>query len=136
MTKLDAAAIYAGFNILVLFVLSLAVVRARITHKVMLGDGGNPAVLRAVRAHANAAEYIPASIAGLAIFALLDPTPLWSVHAIGAALTVGRIAHGIGLSQTEGRSAGRAIGTLLSWIVILALGVGLVWAGLTPALAR
>jgi uncharacterized membrane protein YecN with MAPEG domain len=134
VTKLDAAAIYAGLNILILFILALGVVRARIKHKVMLGDGGQPELLRVIRAHANAAEYVPAAIAGLAIFALLDPAPLWAVHALGIMFTAGRALHGIGLTKTEGRSVGRGLGTLLTWIAFAGLGGGLLWAGLVPAL--
>lgn len=134
MTKLDAAAVYAGLNLLILFILALGVVRARMRHKVMLGDGGNPEMLRAIRAHGNATEYAPAFVAGLAVFALLDPSPLWAVHALGIAFTLGRVLHGVGLSQSEGRSAGRALGTLLTWTGFVCLGGGLVWAGLSPAL--
>lgn len=135
MTKLDAAALYAGLNLLILLALSFNVVRGRIRHKVTIGDGGNPAMLRAIRAHANAAEYIPAMLVGLGLYALLDPAPLWSVHALGVAITVGRAAHGYGLATNEGRSAGRAVGTLLTWAVMAVLGGALIWAALQPVLS-
>jgi uncharacterized membrane protein YecN with MAPEG domain len=134
LTKLDAAAIYAGLNLLILLGLSLLVVRARIKHKVTIGDAGNPEMLRAIRAHANATEYVPAGLAGLLFFALLDPIPLWALHAAGVSLTLGRIAHGLGLSGNSGQSAGRGLGTLLTWGAFLGLGVGLVYAGLAPLL--
>jgi uncharacterized membrane protein YecN with MAPEG domain len=134
MTKLDAAAVYAGLNILILLALAFGVVMGRGRAKVMIGDGGDPGLLRAIRAHANATEYIPAFIAGLAIFALLDPAPLWAVHVLGIAFTIARVLHGTGLSKSEGRTVGRFLGTLVTWIAYVALGGGLVWAGLVPAL--
>jgi len=136
MTKLDAAAVYAGLNILILFILAFQVVQGRVRHKVLIGDGGNTDMLRRIRAHANASEYIPAVIAGLAVLALLDPVPLWAVHAVGATFTLGRVLHGMGLSRSEGSSPARLVGTLLTWIPLIALGGGLVYAGLVPLVAR
>ncbi|MDX2238435.1 MAG: MAPEG family protein [Hyphomonadaceae bacterium] len=134
MVRLEIAALYAGANIFILLALAFSVVQARRRYKVVLGDGDNPAVLRAVRAHGNAAEYIPAGIAGLTLLALLDPAaPLWLLHAAGAALTLGRALHGIGLSVGE-VNAGRVLGTLLTWIAFALLGGGLIYAGLAQAL--
>ncbi len=134
MVRLEIAALYAGVNILILLFLSFRVVGARRSHQVVLGDGGNEAVQRAVRAHGNAAEYIPAGIAGVTLLALLDPAaPLWLVHAAGGTLTAGRILHGWGLS-TGVLNLGRQIGTVLTWLSFLILGAGLIWAGLAQAL--
>ncbi|MES1198711.1 MAG: MAPEG family protein [Pseudomonadota bacterium] len=134
MVRLEAAAIYAGINILLLLLLAYLVVRARQTHKVALGDGGNKAVLHAVRAHANAAEYIPAGLVGLLILALLDPAaPVWLLHAAGISLTAGRISHAIGL-HTGTLNIGRTGGIALTWIAYLLIGGGLIYAGLAQRL--
>ena len=78
MARLEIAAIYAGLNILILLVLGYLVVAGRRKHKIVLGTGGNADFERAVRAHANAAEYIPAGLAGITLAALLEPAaPLW-----------------------------------------------------------
>ena len=139
VTPLEAAALYAGLNILILVGLSFAVVRARIAHKVVLGDGGNPAVLRAIRAHANAAEYIPAGLVGLIGLALLNsqggaapPLPGWTLHAAGVALTLGRALHAVGLSLGE-RNAGRSLGTLLTWLSLIGMGLALIVGALNPS---
>ena len=133
MTKLDWAAIYAGVNILLLLVLAFRVVGARQKHKVTIGDGGNPAVLQAIRTHANAAEYIPAGIAGLVLLAVMEPVSLLMVQVLGGVLTFGRVLHAIGLSTNAGRSVGRLLGTLSTWLAFLGIGGVLIWAGL-PAL--
>ena len=134
MLRLEIVALYAGVNILILLVLAYVVVSGRRRHKITLGDGGNDAFNRAVRAHANAAEYIPAGLVGLLILGLLDPAaPLWLVHAAGLSLTIGRILHGIGLNAGT-LNAGRMFGTLLTWISLLLIGGGLIYAGLAQQL--
>ena len=119
MLRLEIAALYAGVNILILLVLAVLVVLGRRKHKITLGDGGNEDFCRAVRAHANAAEYIPAGIVGIVLLALLDPatSPLWLLHAAGISLTLGRILHGIGL-HTGVLNAGRMFGMVLTWLLL------------------
>jgi uncharacterized membrane protein YecN with MAPEG domain len=130
MAALAPVALYAGLNILVLMALALHVVGARVRHKVLIGDGGVEEVLRAIRAHANAVEYVPVILVGLAVLAL-SGAPGWLVHASGAALTLGRVLHGVGLNANAGTSFGRAAGTLLTWAAMLAVAVGLVWTAIT-----
>jgi uncharacterized membrane protein YecN with MAPEG domain len=130
MVRLEIAAIYAGVNILILLVLAVLVVMGRRRHKIRLGDAGNEDFARAVRAHGNAAEYIPAGLVGILILALLEPAaPLWLLHAAGLSLTGGRILHGIGL-HTGVLNAGRMLGMVLTWVSYLLIGVGLIFAGL------
>lgn len=134
MQLLEAAAIYAGVNILILLVLSVLVVGGRRKHKIRLGDAGNEDFLRAQRAHANAAEYIPAGIAGLVTLALFDPatSPMF-LHACGLSLTAGRISHAIGL-HTGVLNAGRLLGMALTWLSFLLIGGGLIYVGLSRPL--
>lgn len=130
MVRLEIAALYAGANILILLALAFFVVRARQRTKTILGEGDSPDMLRAIRAHGNATEYIPAGIAGLTLLALLDPAaPTWLLHAAGGTLTAGRVLHGIGLSSSV-MNPGRLFGTVLTWIAFLLLGGGLIYAGL------
>ena len=134
MQLLEAAAIYAGVNILILLVLSVLVVGGRRRHKISLGDGGNEAFGRAVRAHANAAEYIPAGIVGLVTLALFDPatSPLF-LHACGLLLTAGRILHAIGL-HTGVLNLGRTLGMAFTWTAFLLIGGGLIYVGFSQQL--
>ena len=134
MLRLEIAALYAGVNILILLVLAVLVVAGRRKHKITLGDGGNEAFGRAVRAHANAAEYIPAALVGIVLLALFDPaTPIWLLHAAGISLTLGRILHGWGL-HTGPLTAGRMFGMVLTWLSYALIGGGLLWAGLAQQL--
>lgn len=130
MVRLEIAAIYAGVNILIMLVLAVLVVMGRRRHKIRLGDAGNEDFARAVRAHGNAAEYIPAALVGLLLLALLEPAaPLWLLHGAGLSLTAGRLLHGVGLHAGV-LNAGRMLGMVLTWISYLLIGVGLIFAGL------
>lgn len=134
MLRLEVAALYSGVNILILLVLAVLVMLGRRKHKIVLGDAGNEDFTRAVRAHANAAEYIPAAIAGLALLALFDPaTPVWLLHAAGLSLTAGRILHGAGLHAGK-LNFGRMFGMVLTWTSYVLIGGGLIWAGLSQQL--
>lgn len=134
MQLLETAALYAGVNILLLLVLSVMVAMGRRRHKIVLGAGENEPFNRAVRAHGNAAEYIPAGLVGIVTLALFDPaTPAWLLHACGLSLTLGRILHAIGL-YTGALNAGRVIGITLTWLSFLLIGGGLIYVALSQQL--
>jgi uncharacterized membrane protein YecN with MAPEG domain len=115
-------------------VLSVIVVLNRRGKKIALGDAGDRIMERSVRAHANAAEYIPAGLIGLLTLALLDPAgPTWVIHALGAALTAGRVLHGIGLNMGT-LNAGRMLGMVLTYAAYIGIGVGLLMAGFAQQL--
>jgi uncharacterized membrane protein YecN with MAPEG domain len=107
---------YAAINALIMLVLGVLVTRARVTHRVDIGDGGIAEVAGPVRAHANNTEYVPMAL--LLLWALASPLggSIWLIHAMGGSLTLGRIAHGIGLSQSVGPSTLRLAGIMLTWI--------------------
>lgn len=134
MVRLEYAALYAGVNILLLLFLAFRVPGLRQKHQVSLGDGGNAEVLRAMRAHGNAAEYIPAGLVGITLLALLEPgAPTWLFHASGISLTLGRLLHAGGLMTGE-LNIGRISGTILTFLSFLLIGGGLIWAGLAQTL--
>ncbi len=116
-----AAALWAGLLLLLMLVLAALVTRQRRRHDVMIGDEGVPELVQATRAFGNAAEYAPAGMAALAILAVAGAGAV-VVHAVGAMLFVGRLAHAWGLSRSGGVSAGRFVGTLLTWLALLIAG--------------
>jgi hypothetical protein len=99
--------------------LALRVARVRAQHKVSVGDGGNEAVLRRMRAHANYGENMPIFLILIGLIELAggDARILWGA---GILFVLARIAHGFGM---DGPSLGRfrAIGSLGSTIVIVGL---------------
>lgn len=134
MQLLEIAALYTGVNMLILLALAFLVVGGRRRHKIALGDDGNQDFLRAQRAHANTAEYVPAALVGLVTLALFDPvTPPWLLHAGGISLTVGRISYGVGMHMGV-VTIGRMLGVLLTWAAYLLIGGGLIYVALAQQL--
>ncbi len=124
-------ACYAGLLALLLVALSINVIRMRWQYRQGLGDGGHQALAQAVRVQGNFIEYAPL---GLILIWLLESAGFYPavVHALGIALVLGRVAHGWGLSQSDGPSIGRAAGMFLTFSVLIVGGLlALYWALLT-----
>ena len=119
-------AIYAALAALLVLVLAARVVIARNTRKIGLGDGGDGDLARRIRAHANALENLPLALLLLLLLELNQTQPVL-LHGLGIALIVARIAHAIGLSRSSGYSVGRFSGTGLTWLVMLAMALLLLW---------
>jgi uncharacterized membrane protein YecN with MAPEG domain len=112
--------LYAGLCALLVLILAARVVRWRMTHRIGLGDGGDAELLRRVRVHGNAIEYLPLCLILLGGMELNGyPAPI--IHGFGLALLLTRLAHAWGLSRSSGVSAGRFAGTLVTWTVMLAM---------------
>lgn len=76
--------LYAGLLALLFVVLSLRTLLMRRRLRIAVGDGGNPALLRAMRVHANSAEYVPLTLLLIALVESAGARPLY-VHGLGAA---------------------------------------------------
>ena len=111
-------ALYTGLLALLVVILAVRVVLVRRSASVGLGDGGNSELLRRIRIHGNATENIP--IALLLMLTLeLNGTSHALLHGLGASLTLGRLAHVLGLTGSAGGSPGRVVGNALTWGSIL-----------------
>lgn len=121
-----AAALWAGLNLVLMLVLSVRVVRLRRRHGVALGHGEHADLHHAIRAFANASEYVPAALVALAVLALVG-APAALVHVTGLVLLAGRTAHAVGLSRSGGASLPRAIGMVATWLAYLAAAVALLF---------
>jgi uncharacterized membrane protein YecN with MAPEG domain len=114
-------ALYTGLLALLLVMLALRVIRLRWKLRVGLGDGGDKAMSRAIRIHANATEHLPIALLLLLVAELNHAGPTL-LHACGIVLVVARVLHAIGLGRSAGASWPRAAGTVgtIGVIVILA----------------
>lgn len=122
-------ALHAGLLLALFLVLTARVLRARHRAQVALGTGGDRGLERAARVHANFAEYVPIFLAAL-LAAELGGAPGWALHAAGAAMLAGRVAHGVGMSSDPDILPLRGGGMLLT-LGALAAAAGLaVAAGL------
>lgn len=131
--SLKITAFYAGLNALIMLALAVLVVRARWRTGVDLGHedpGGGTQLKRLGRAHANNSEYVPTALVLIGILELAQMPALF-LHLLGGMLTVGRIAHGWGLSRHGGRSPGRAAGILLTWATFVLGALAALWYAVT-----
>jgi uncharacterized membrane protein YecN with MAPEG domain len=110
--------LYAALLAFWFMVLTLRVSQRRHSEGVSLGDGGRAPLQRAIRAHANFAEYVPFALV-LLLLLELTRVSIYVVHALGITLVVARVLHGIALAFTDGWRFGRFWGTLLTVVVIV-----------------
>ena len=93
--------------------------RLRAVHRISIGDGGNEALLRRMRAHANYVENMPIFLIMIALIELAggDARILW---AAGILFILSRILHAFGMDRPS-PSRLRMIGMIGSTTVLIGL---------------
>ena len=115
-------AFYAGLLGLILLGLSAGVIRQRYRSRVGVGHGGDARLERWTRIHGNFTEYAPLVLVLMALVEL-QGAPAWLLHALGAAFTLGRLAHAQGLASSAETSPGRAAGMIATFTVLFVASV-------------
>lgn len=118
--------LYVALAALLVLVLALRVVLRRRSVRVSLGDGDDKELKKRIRVHANAVEYLPLALL-LLLLLDLNQTQAIVLHGFGIVLIAARVVHAYGLSRTGGTSLERFNGTLLTWLVMLAMALLLLW---------
>lgn len=108
---------YAALLACLFIALSWRTIQLRRKLRVAVGDGGHPELLRAMRVHANFAEYVPLSLL-LILMVEIGGSPAWLVHGLGLALVLARAAHAWGVSQTKENFRFRITGMLTTFGVL------------------
>lgn len=116
--------IYASILGLMFVALSIRTLLLRRQLQVSIGDGDQPILTRAIRVHANFAEYVPLSILLIYFLEIQTRTNLW-VHILCSALVIGRIVHAIGVSQVKEVFRYRVVGMVITFTVIISASFGL-----------
>ena len=120
--------LYAGLLALWFLVLSWRVIQRR-GKGTYLGDGGDQGLLRAIRGHANFAEYVPLALLMMG-FLEVSRFSIYVLHALGIVLLIARLLHGYALSFTEHSSFGRFWGASLTFIVLAIEAVLCIYQGI------
>jgi hypothetical protein len=120
--NIPVTTILASLLAVVFLVLSLRVIRLRVEKKVAHGDGGDEELRRAIRGHANWAEYAPIGIL-LVLFAELQSVNIILLAALAAAFALGRSFHAYGFAFTAGNVFLRVRGMQLTFFTIAILAV-------------
>jgi uncharacterized membrane protein YecN with MAPEG domain len=118
--QLTVTAIYAGVLALIILALGINVTLNRIKLRISLGDGGNPQMLRMIRLHANAVEYIPIALLLMAIYEINGGSHA-GLHIIGIALVAARLLQTGAMWSSDIAGAGRKIGQAVTTLSIAAL---------------
>jgi hypothetical protein len=125
-------AVYAALNALLMFGLALNVgLRRGAQNQLQPGDMGDVVLTRAIRAHANFAEYAPLVLLLLLGVALLDGPTLW-LHGLGAGFTIGRVFHVFGMMKGKHPNAVRFIGNLTTGLALLLGAAACLWLAFAP----
>jgi uncharacterized membrane protein YecN with MAPEG domain len=111
---------YAGLCALLVLFLAVRVAMWRYAHKIGLGDGGDRELIKRVRAHGNAVEYLPLCLILLGGMEL-NGYSAKLIHGFGMALLLSRMAHAWGLNRSAGTSAGRLAGMAVTWGLMLVM---------------
>lgn len=119
--------LYAGILVLWFVVLSARVVNIR-RRGVSFGDNGDRSITRVVRAQGNFAEYVPVALLMMG-FLEADHYSIYWLHALGIALVVARVLHGLALSFDWQPRFGRVAGAALTFIVLIVLAVQCLYQG-------
>ena len=109
---------YAALLGLIYVFLSFRIIGLRRNFKVALGDGGHPSLLRAIRVHANFAEYAPFALL-LIFFVESRLAPVGFIHFLGLLLLIARLMHAWGVGQDNEVMYRRQIGMVGTFCVLI-----------------
>lgn len=110
--------LYAALLGLIYVGLSFRTIGFRRKQRLLLGDGGDKALNRAIRVHGNFSEYVPLTL----ILLFLLESQAYSrvlVHIFASMLLVGRVLHAYGVSQLKEKLIFRTTGMLLTLFSII-----------------
>jgi uncharacterized protein len=118
--------LYAALLAIMFVVLSIRTIRQRRKLKIGLGDAGNKDMQRAMRVHANFAEYVPLC---LLLIYLVEQSGVyaWFVHMLCIVLLAGRLSHAYGVNQVKENFRFRVAGMSSTFAVLLTCAVHLLW---------
>ena len=117
--------LYAAILGLLFVVLSVRTLRLRRRFQIAVGDAGNQQMLRAMRVHANFAEYAPITL--LLIFMLESAgAHATLVHILCICLLLGRLSHAYGVSQISEIYRYRVFGMAMTFTALVSAAVSLI----------
>lgn len=98
--------------------LSWRALTLRRSYKVGVGDGGILDLRKALRAHANFAEYTPITVFLLYMLEAAALYPSVLLHGLSLALCIGRVSHAYGVSQVNENYRYRVFGMVITLAVL------------------
>ncbi len=97
--------------------LGIRIGQVRTREKISIGDGGNDALIRRMRAQSNFVEFAPFVLILIGLIEMATGTSLW-LWAASALFIIARIAHAFGM---DGNDKARGFGILVTMLITLGL---------------
>ena len=119
--------IFTGIFLLMHTALSATTSAHRAKYDVDFGDGGNLAMLRAIRAQGNFIEYVPIILIAMGASEYTGAAP-WFIWTCGWVLVVARVAHAAYMLGFAGKPA-RLLGAGLTFLLMTVFGIYLIGRG-------
>ncbi len=114
--------LYGGLNALLITLLGMNVSRLRGVHRAGVEAHVPAELVRPLRAHGNATEWVPLGLLLLLVLEISGAGSRFTLHLCGGTLLLGRALHAAGL---YGKSTLSTVGAALTYLVLLAMSV---WA--------
>jgi uncharacterized membrane protein YecN with MAPEG domain len=114
--------LYGGLNALLITILGMLVSKARAAADVGVETPVPKEMIRTVRAHGNAAEWVPLGLVLLLAIELSGAGTRFTLHLAGGTLLLGRVLHAVGFL---GKNKLSVVGAALTYLVLAAMSV---WA--------
>ncbi|GLT10192.1 MAPEG family protein [Sulfitobacter porphyrae] len=118
-------ALYTACMALLFLILSARVILYRRANRISLGDVGDKALIKRMRAQANCGEYAPIGLM-LLLVSELSGAPALALHLMGMTLLAGRFLHAVGFSATPQKMILRQLGMAMTLAMILFSALGLI----------
>jgi uncharacterized membrane protein YecN with MAPEG domain len=120
--SLPVSTLYGGLNALLVIALGVSVTRLRVATGALAGDPQPKELILPVRAHGNAAEWVPLGLVLLLVIELSGAASRFALHLTGGSFFLARVLHAVGFYT---KSKLGAAGAALNYLVLLVMSV---WA--------
>lgn len=114
---------YLALMGLIFVPMTFRVARYRIRHRISLGDNGDQALIRLIRAHGNFVETVPIALI-LLLAVEINGAPEYLLHGLGLVLLVARLSHYFNITGVLRSAVFRVGGMAATFTVYL---VSAVW---------
>ena len=121
--------LYAGLNALLVIALGLNVTRLRIVTRTDAGQPHPKELSLPLRAHGNAAEWVPLGLVLLLVLELSKSGSSFTLHLLGGAFFLARVLHAAGF---YGRTPLRVAGAALNYLVLTFMSIAAITHHFTP----
>ncbi len=123
--SLTITTLYALPLIAIWFVLWIGVTSSRSESNTSIGDAGSAVLLQKIRRHGNFIEWVPFVLILMILAEAQGANPVW-LHAAGALLLIGRIAHPFGLRIESAGHPLRYVGNGTNILAVVVLAIALI----------